>query len=248
MKPLLYILLPIVLFLSCKKAEERECMKSAGKQTSLEIALPDFTKLRVGPKIEVVLIQDSENKLVIHGRNNLIKHISYDMDAEGFLRLLNNNRCDFLRSFEKNKVKVEVHFIDLNDLFFEGTFDLITSGVINTSNMKLNIQDGGATVYLNVKCSGIEANQGHGYGDFVLSGECYDANLRITSNGFADATGLKVHNELIVISNTPVSSSVNVEGVKTTVEIGGSGNVKYIGQPLTMNLIRYGTGELINGN
>lgn len=248
MRYLSYILVSIILLLSCKKAEDRECMKSAGKQTSLEISLPDFTKLRVGNKLEVVLVQDAENKLVIHGRENLIKHISYDMNEEGFLMLVNNNRCDFLRSFEKNKVKVEVHFVDLNDLFFEGTFDLTTLGTINTSDMKLNIQDGGATVYLNVNCVGIEANQGHGYGDFVLSGECYDANLRITSNGFADASGLKVHNELIVISNTPVSSSVNVEGAKTTVEIGGSGNVKYIGHPLSMNLIRYGTGQLIDGN
>lgn len=247
MKLLLYIL-PIVLLFSCKKAEDRECMKSSGKQTSLEIALPDFNKLRVGPKIEVVLIQGNENKLVVHGRENLIKHISYNIDEEGFLLLVNNNRCDFLRSFEKNKVKVEVHFVDLNDLLFEGTFDLTTSGIINTSKMKLNIQDGGATVYLNLNCYRIEANQGHGYGDFVLSGECYDANLRITSNGFADATGLKVNNELIVVSNTPVSSSVNVGGAKTTVEISGSGNVKYIGQPLTMNFIRYGSGQLIDGN
>lgn len=247
MKLLLYIV-PIIFLFSCKKAEDRECMKSSGKQTSLEIALPNFNKLRVGPKIEIVLVQDSENKIIIHGRENLIKHISYDMDEEGFLRLVNNNRCDFLRSLEKNKVKVEVHFIDLKDLFFEGTFDLTTRGIINTFSMDLNIQDGGATVYLNLNCYRINANQGHGYGDFVLSGECYDANLRITSNGFADATGLKVNNELIVISNTPVSSSVNVNGTKTTVEISGSGNVKYIGQPLTMDLIRYGTGQLIDGN
>lgn len=248
MKRLLYIILPIVLFFSCEKAEDRECMKSSGKQTSLEVALPDFNKLRVGPKIEAVLVQGSENKIIIYGRKNLIKHISYDIDEEGVLRLVNNNRCDFLRSFEKNKVKVEIHFINLNDLFFEGTFDLTTSGIINTSNLKLNIQDGGATVYLNLNCYRIEANQGHGYGDFVLSGECYDANLRITSNGFADATGLKVNNELIVVSNTPVSSSVNAGGAKTTIEISGSGNVKYIGQPLMMTFIRYGTGQLIDGN
>jgi hypothetical protein len=247
MRFLLFIF-SIVLLVSCKKAEDRECMKSAGKQTSLEIALSDFKKLRVGPKIEVVLVQGAENKLVVHGRENVIKHISHDINEEGVLMLVNNNRCNFLRSFEKNKVKVEVHFIDLNDLFFEGTFDLTTKGVINTNNIKLNIQDGGATVYLQLNCYRIEANQGHGYGDFVLSGECHDANLRVTSNGFADATGLKVNNELIVISNTPVSSSVNVDGAKTTIEIGGSGNVKYIGQPLTMKIVKYGTGQLINVN
>lgn len=241
-------LIPVIVFFSCKKAEDRNCMKAAGKQTSLTIALPDFSKLHVGPKIEVVLVQDIENKIVIHGRDNLINHISYDMDDEGFLNLKNNNKCDFLRSYEKNKIKAEIHFVNLNELYFEGTDDLTTNGIINTSNMKLTIQDGGATVYLHLNCQKISANQGHGYGDFVLSGHCQDAHLRITSNGFGDATGLTVANELIVISSSPVSSAINAEGANTTVEINGSGNVKYIGTPLSMNFIQYGTGQLINGN
>lgn len=242
------MMIPIVLFFACKKAEDRACMKTAGKQTSLEIALPYFYKLHVGPKMEVTLVQGTDNKIVIHGRDNLIKHIGCEVDNDGFLILENKNKCDFLRSYEKNKVKVEVHFTDLDELFFEGTFDLTTDGIINTPHFKLNTQDGGATVYLNLNCTRVEANQGHGYGDFVLTGVCQDASLRITSNGFADATGLTVNNELIVISNSPVSSSVNVEGVDAIIEISGSGNVRYIGNPLSMNFIQYGTGTLINGN
>lgn len=241
-------LIPIVVLSACKKAEDRECTKVAGNQTSVTLDLPDFNRLHVGAKMEVVLVQDSENKIVVHGRSNLINLISFDLDDNGVLNLRNNNRCDFLRSYNKNKIKVEIHFIHLNEIFFEGTADLTTSGVINSSTLKLTIQDGGASVYLNVDCQKIIAHQGHGYGDFVLSGQCEDAFLKITSNGFGNTTGLTVANELIVISNSPVSSTINADGAKTTVEINGSGNVKYVGNPLSMNFIQYGSGELINGN
>ncbi len=247
MKQLLFFMSVLFLF-ACKKAEDRECMKAAGKQTSLEVALPAFDKLHIGAKIEVVLVQSSEHKLVIHGRDNLIRHISFDLNEDGFLSLKNNNRCDFLRSYEKNKIKVEVHFTDLRELLFEGTFDLATSGTIHTSVFKLDIRDAGSTAYLNLNCDFAEINQGHGYGDFVLNGTADNATLRITSNGFGDASGFTVANELIVISNTPVSSKINADGAKTTVEIGGSGNVVYVGTPQSMNFIRYGTGQLVDGN
>lgn len=248
MKQLLIVLSVLLFLFSCKKAENRECLKTAGKQTSLEVALPTFNKLRIGAKIEVVLVQGTENKLVVHGRDNLIRHISYDHDEEGYLNLKNHNRCDFLRSYEKNKVKVEVHFVDIREVLFEGTFDLTTSGVINTSQFKLDIRDAGSTAYINLNCDFAEINQGHGYGDFILSGTADNTTIRITSNGFGDASNFKTANQLIVISNTPVSSKINADGAAATVEIEGSGNVIYVGTPQSMNVIRYGTGMLIDGN
>lgn len=248
MKQVAFFIALIVLF-SCKKAEDRDCFKVAGKETStLEVALPAFEKLFVGPKIEVVLVPDTENKLVITGRENLVKHITYSIDDEGMLKLDNKNKCNFLRANDKNKIQVEVHFIALNELSFEGTFNLTTKGFITADHFSLSIRDGGATVYLNVNCNTLEAVQGHGWGDYVLSGSANEATLKIMSNGFADATNFTTLDKLVVISNTPVSSSINVEGASTTVEISGSGNIKYVGNPLSMNFIQYGTGQLINGN
>ncbi|EPB65931.1 hypothetical protein ANCCEY_14987, partial [Ancylostoma ceylanicum] len=89
---------------------------------------------------------------------------------------------------------------------------------------------------------GYKINQGHGYGDFILSGTADNTTIRITSNGFGDASNFKTANQLIVISNTPVSSKINADGAAATVEIEGSGNVIYVGTPQSMNVIQYGTG------
>ena len=240
------ILFSILLFLfSCKKAEDRTCVKSAGDNSKLEISLESFDKISVGPKIEVELIQSSQNKIVIHGSKNLIGLISYDINSEGQLVLKNKNKCDYLRKYSKNKIKVEVYFVNLSDLHFEGTYDLTTRGIINTPDIKLNIQDGGGTVYLNLNCTRVTANQGHGYGDFVLKGTCQDAYLRLTSNGFCNTKELSVSNSIYVISNTPVRSSVNLDNANAFVEINGSGNVEYIGLPNSLSLNIFSTGSLV---
>lgn len=247
MKAVIIVLLSLLVF-SCKKPEDRECFKVAGNQTSIEIPLDQFHRLHVGAKMQVNLIQSTQNKLIIHGRDNLIHLIDHEIDQEGLLTLTNKNRCDFLRKYAKNDIVVDVYFVNLHALLFEGTKDLNTATPIVTSDFNLTIQDGGATVYLKVDCANLNIKQGHGYGDFVVSGSAINANIRTTSNGFGDAKNLHVSNELIFINSTPVSSSVNVDGAKATIEINGSGNVSYIGVPQSLTITRYGTGEVINAN
>lgn len=244
----LFFFIVVVLLVSCKKAEDRACMKNAGGETLLELVLPEFNKLHVGPKLEVVLIQDTVNKLVIEGRKNLVHLITADINEKGFLVLKNKNKCDFIRSYKNNKIKLKVHFVRLNELYFEGTKDLTTEGIINTSEFSLEIQDGGATAYLNLNCTDLNVSQGHGYGNFVLSGNCNNANLRVISNGYGDSRALSVSNKLIVISDSPVFIPVNANGAKTSVEINGSGDVMYVGNPVSLELVQIGTGKLIKGD
>jgi len=241
----LFIVSLTLIFFACKKAEDRECIKAAGDQTKIEIPLESFHRLRVGAKMEVTLIQGSERKLVIHGRDNLIHLIKHSIDAEGILKLENTNKCDFLRKFAKNDIKIDVYFTNLNELFFEGTKDLHTQTPIVTTDFKLTIQDGGATVYLNMDCINLDINQGHGYGDFVVSGNTQNAAIKTTSNGFGNTKNLTVSNEMIFINSTPVSSSININGAKTTIEINGSGNVNYIGQPQSLTISKFGSGNVV---
>ncbi|MCO5260973.1 MAG: DUF2807 domain-containing protein [Crocinitomicaceae bacterium] len=241
-------LLVLISFVSCKKAEDRNCWKSVGEETSLELSLPEFSKLRIGPKMAVVLVQDTVNKMIVSGGKKLINFISADFNEEGFLTIKNSNKCDFLRSYKKSLITIEIHLKQLDDIFFEGTHDLTTKGVLIGDKLNLNIQDSGATAYLNVQYNEVNASQGHGYGNFVLTGTCNDARLHIISNGFGDSRGLNVSNKLVVVSNTPVNTFINADNAQTTIEIDGTGDVIYVGTPSSLNVIQYGKGNVINGN
>jgi len=245
------IFIIVILFIglgttTCKKSENRSCWKSVGKQTTIEIPLSPFKKLHVNPDIDVVLVPDTEHKIVIRGGENLLSKVTYDIDENGFLQLINNNKCNFLRSYKKQKITAEIHFIDLNEVFFEGSYDLNTRNVITTNDFVLTIRDGAGTVNLNVDCDFMQVYQEHGYGDFVLNGSADSVLLRIKSNGYGDATNFKVGSTMIVVSTSAASSYVNVNETENFyVEIDGNGDVFYTGTPNNIHYTQYGKGRLL---
>jgi len=233
-------------FTTCKKAENRACWKSVGKNTTMEITLPSFKKLQVNPKIAVVLVPDTENKLVLRGGKKLLPNIGHDIDEKGFLQLTNNNKCDFLRSYKKQQITAEVHFVDLNEIFFSGSYDLHTKDIIKTTNFILTIQDGAGTVNLNVDCDFLQVYQEHGYGNFILKGSSKQTLLNIKSNGYGDTSDFKVDSTFIVVSISSASSKVNAHQTKDFyVEMNGIGDVFYSGTPQNIHYTRYGKGQLL---
>jgi len=232
--------------ITCRKAEDRKCWKSIGPETTREVALPTFTKLHVNPQVEVVLVPATEHKLVLHGGKNMLKNVSYNIDEYGFLQLKNDNTCGFLKNYKKQKVTVEVHFVDLQELFFEGTYDLTTKDTLFTTNFILTMRDGAATANLTIDCDFIQVYQEHGYGDVVLNGSTRQAFLRVKSNCYSETSNLKVDSTLIVLSTSSVATIVNAHQTNDLiVEISGRGDVIYKGTPNTIFYQQYGSGNLI---
>jgi len=235
---------------TCQKAEDRRCFKKPGEQTTIERTLPTFTHLRIHPNMEVILVPDTEHKMFVRGGKNLVNHIHTSTDKNGFLHIINENKCSFLKSYKKQKIVVEVHFVELKQLFFEGTHDLTTQDTIKTSNFILDIIDGSGTVHLTTDCGQLEVYQGHGYGNFIIDGKAKQALLSIQSNGFGNTTNLKVDTFLIVNNKSPVRSYVNADGVLDFyVQIEKmAGDIVYTGNPQNIHTNLYGKGQLINGN
>lgn len=247
MKFLMFIL-AVVCITSCKKPEDRACFKSAGDLTSITFDLPDFETVKILEKLEVTLIQDSINYIEIHGRNHLIHQVAFEINDEGVLVLENKNKCGFLRAYKKNEIQIDLHVKTLREIQFFGTFDLHTKGIINTPTFTLKTEDSGATAHLNVNCGQLFISQGHGYGDFTVSGTCNTARIMIQSNGFGNTEHLIVANELYVSNNTPVTSTVNIDGAIATIAINGTGNVIYKGVADSLIRVGSGSGMLVNGN
>ena len=70
MKQLVYFVLAMVLFFSCKKSNQRKCFKKEGELIFKEINLPSFEHLLLKENIEFVLIQDTIEKIIIEGGEN----------------------------------------------------------------------------------------------------------------------------------------------------------------------------------
>ncbi len=244
MKGLIFICCSLLVLLSCTKADNRRCFKSAGEEDEKVIELESFDKLLLKEKIRYVLIQDTVEKIVLKGGKNLLNFIEYSI-VDGTLELSNGNTCAFLRSFKK-KVTAEIHFKELINIHFEGTEPLTNEGTLQFNWLTFLIRDGAGSVDLKMNAEAIHATISHGWGDFTFSGQVAYANFNINSNGFCDTYGMQVLDSLTVISKTQGTVKVNAANAQFKAEINGDGDIWYIGNPIGAPILnRYGKGELI---
>ena len=66
------------------------------------------------------MIQDSTDKLVIKGGENVVNHVKYEIGDDGTLTISNGNRCNFIRNGHK-VIVVEIHYTNVFNIRFEGT-------------------------------------------------------------------------------------------------------------------------------
>lgn len=243
-----YFAILIITFalVGCKKAEDRRCMKSAGVEKTVERTVEPFYKLFIGPNLNVVLVQDTVEKLVITAGENLIGFVTSDV-IDGQLRIENTNRCNFLRSFKK-QVSVEIHLKNLKELYFEGTKPIQCANQLVLGNLEVIIRDGAGTVNLNVQCNALRSTVTNGWGNLVLSGETNFLWIELNSNGFSQSYGLDVHDSLYLVSKTSGNIEVNSNGAYLRSEVSSNGDILYKGIPTLINNTVYGSGALIDNN
>ena len=239
----------IVLFLAlaCKKAEDRTCFKNWGEETTRTLALPDFNKLELYEQMEFVLIQDSTNKLVIHGGEHVVNFVKFEIDNDKKLTIRNTNKCNFLRSYKK-KIRVEIHFTELINIYTEGTEPMYSKDTIYADYFTLFIRDGAGSVNLTLKSKYINADITHGWGDYTLSGSTDFARLAAKSNGFCDTYDLTIRDSVDVVCQTSSKMKVHADQILMKVSMISNGIVEYKGQPSSIVLNQIGTGKLINAN
>ena len=114
-----FFLLLFLLFIGCKKQNERSCFKSSGKLVTKTLVQGDFTNLILHPFVEYELIQDSINYVEITCGENLFPFIDVQVQ-DSALTIANNNKCRFLRGYDKN-VKAKIHINLLYNIYFDGT-------------------------------------------------------------------------------------------------------------------------------
>ncbi len=233
-------------FLGCKKAEDRRCFKSAGPETSITRELDAFHGLFIGPNVNVVLVQDGQNKVVIKGGQNLVNFITSDIN-DGVLRIFNDNKCNFLRSY-KNEVTVEVHYTGIYYLEFEGTKPLTCQSQITGNNFTIVIRDGAGLVDLDMDYNNVNLTITNGWGNFDFSGTTETLIMNIRSNGFGSTYDLNVSNSIELISNTAGVLKVNTEGADCDIQLQSTGDVWYIGNPNSLDVSEIGDGTLIDKN
>lgn len=233
----------LILAASCKKAEDRACLKFVGDETSKIISLEKTDSLYLFDNIIYTLIPDTTSYVELKGGENLLNHIEcyYSKDK---LEVRNNNSCNFLRSYKK-KVEAFIHVTDITYIHFEGAEKLTNEDTLKSGELRLFIRDGAGPVDLTVKNNYMSATVTHGWGDFTLRGNAFAAFLNCNTNSFCNTLNLQVDTDLNVYSNTGGNMLVNVDGANLIATIKRDGNILYKGVPNTIEIEESGEGEVL---
>ncbi len=232
----------LVFLFSCKKAEDRRCLKSSGDIVTIRKELPNFSKLELTKNLIYTLIQDSLNYVEVIGGKNLINFVEFELNQDGRLLVSNKNKCNFLRDLDK-KIHVKIHFKTLEDLTYSGSELLTNEDTLRLEKLHFVMVDCAGSIKFNINTTFIKGTIADGFGDFTLSGKTTVSNISVKSNGFCDITDLKVTESLFVENSSPNDIKINASQIVLGGFIDGSGDVLYHGEPKAVDVKELSTGK-----
>ncbi len=241
-----FVIISMLVVLSCKKTEDRSCFKAYGGLVTKELNLSDFEKVYMGPHLKYELVQDTVNKVLLIGGKNLLNFIETDVES-GKLSVRNNNKCNFLRSYDK-KVTAVIHFKKLINIEFEGTEKVTCRNQLQSDYFTLSIRDGAGEFNLNLNAISLNIDVSHGWGNFVASGNVNYLRVNAQSNGYGSTYQMNVSDSLHVISNSSELLKVNTSNCQFRGQTHQNGDIWYIGTPTVLEFNKYGDGDLFNKN
>lgn len=167
MKKLSCLLLTLIL-LSCNAKVMPDCLQNAGPIIQMEYTVPEFTQIVVFERVQLILKQAEEQKIIVETGKYLRDDIVVDV-IDGRLELHNNNGCNISRDYGITKIYVSAP--DITQIRSSTGLPILSDGILNYPSLALLSEDFGAE------------GMYHTSGDFRLS--VNSQNLKITSNNLS---------------------------------------------------------------
>ena len=239
----LYIAIALM-FLGCSKNQNDDCLTSLGdNRTETRMLVDRFDKIYVADRVKVVLVQDSTRwgEISLSGPEGLLSQITSKVIGDE-IRLLNENTCNFVRSFDY-EIVVKLYVNQVNRIQVESIAEVTTEDTLFIDNLQIfnsalsesELMLSGGEVYVESKNSART----------VLTGEIRTLKGSIEEISDLDARDLKCE-EALLDSHTPLDCYVDASR-GLYVKIYNSGNIYYLEEPSEYKAVaeHEGSGQLL---
>lgn len=219
---------------SCKTA----CTKGSGHVVSEKRKVADFTKLDISGSYNVELVQDSSLNVSISADDNLLKQISTGVSGDKLKIKTENNICP------SGQIVVTIGIHNLDEVDQAGAINLTTQGKLVTKNLGLNLA-GSSNVTMDLDAANLHTTAS-GTIELNLKGQSTSHSMNLSGGG-------KVHAFDFVVGNYDLETSgagdfeINVLH-ELTVNSSGATEVKYKGNPTTINNKKSGVSTITKVN
>lgn len=229
----------LMLFLvSCQKGTK--CIHSMGDTIQETRFVSSFNRLRINSLMDVYWHLDTVSKVVISAGKNMMTYIKTEV-KDNKLSITNENKCNWLRRYQRIKVDVYSPAFKFIDLYGSGDFYL-TDTLYSDSVMVDNWSDI-SKVKLLVHCNTFSYSQNAGTGDTYIVGSAGVSYLWVMGYGYVFANGFKTGYHYITHKSTG-HLYVNVEK-ELGARLFSLGNLYVYGRPYMVDKEIYSSGNVI---
>jgi len=225
---------------ACSKSG-MNCTESTGSVIRQDRMLTGFDSIDVREYVNLILTQDSNQKVVVEAGKNIIDGISTRI-VNRELRITNNNSCNWLRSYSK-PVNVYISTGNLRKIYYVSSGNITTTNAIKTDTLMVVVEDGCGSINLALNIfQGFFVLQ-KGTTDFNLHGNCAINSIFSGDLGFFECRDLQT-NYTFITNGGSNDCYVNVK-TELGATINSIGNIYYTGNPPKIDAKINGTGQLI---
>jgi hypothetical protein len=226
---------------ACNKEDCPDCLQKAGSMARESRDLDVFREIRLSDRINLVITQDTVNRVLIEAGKNLIPEVVTQVEA-GVLTIRDDNTCNWVRSYE-NSITVYLQCKELRNIYYDGAGSITGTNEMVADTLEVNLWDGSGKIRLQTDCDELRVHLHTGCGDVEIYGKARNAYYYSRGNG-------QIHNENLDVPGIYIDASCTGDlFVRATEHIfarlGYDGNVYYWGKPANVESEISGNGRLI---
>ena len=210
------------------------CLTGKGEVIAHTQDIGAYSAIKLKVPATVYLEQNASQEVKVEAQNNINDNLTFRISEE--VLIIDSKRC----IGENKGISIYLKTPTITKLTIEGSGNINGQGIFNTDQLELAVKGSGD---INVKANaGIVFAGTKGSGNIVVAGTAQKQYIKIDGSGNYNGSVLPTVKSDVYINGSGEASVHTIENL--FVNIAGSGNVKYKGNPKVSSKIE-GSGQLI---
>src|SRR5690606_34429123 len=210
-----------------------DCLKKSGSEKTVPIEVAPFHSIKAYNGINILIKEGEHQALELTSSENLIPEIKIFVDEEGYLNVVNENSCNWVRNYKN--INLTVTTDTLKKIFQLGFGDIRSIDALSFPKIIVESKDAPGDVYLEVDNQQLEIVSNK-ISNFYLSGKTDKLNV-----GFYYNDGILFGKDLQAKTVQVYHQGMNTIEVHAVESVTGSivsgGNVICHGNPQTVDVV-----------
>ncbi len=236
----LILLAMLSVITSCNKSGA-DCFTSTGTIIRQPRPISDFDTIIARENVDIILTQDSVNSIVVEAGENIIDGIK-TVITNRQLEIDNNNKCNWVRSYDK-PLNVNVHVKNLRKIYYLSAGNISSTNVLNSASFLLDVWGGCGSINLSLNVIQGFIYEHLGTADITLKGRVIFNSVVAGDYGLLQLKDLST--DYTYVANSGSNDCYVNSDKYLDATIHSIGNIYYTGNPDSVHVHIFGTGQVI---